>query len=172
MKKNHCLRLQADRRHLRNNKRGYTLVELCLVLGILLVLSTIGIVFYQATLAHARGTVCQTNLKTLKKAVEEHAKENDAFPATLGQIKPKHIENAYVKAIGDIGWFAKFSLFLLKLEESGQAHAQFLSHDNLNRYGVPKKVFHCPADDNGTTNIYDSIWTVMNRLMHSEYAIY
>jgi hypothetical protein len=38
---------------------------------------------------------------------------------------------------------------LLKLDESDHAYAQFLTYENLKRYGAKEKLFSCPADDNG-----------------------
>ena len=49
-------------------------------------------------------------------------------------------------------WLKKLSYFLLKLDSSDHAYAQFLTYENLKTYGVSEKIFHCPADPNGGTS--------------------
>ena len=142
--------LQKAYRSKKINNNGYTLVELAITLGVILILATFGIYFYFGALANARGTVCHTNQKTLKTAVEEYVSENDALPATLGHLKLEHLEKGYAKAMENMGWLTKLSLLLLKLDESGNAYAQFLTDDNLKKYGAKKHVFQCPTDGNGS----------------------
>ena len=38
--------------------------------------------------------------------------------------------------------------FLIKLDASDHAYAQFLTYENLKKYGVTEEIFHCPADHN------------------------
>ena len=47
------------------------------------------------------------------------------------------------------GWLIKAYTFLIKLDASDQAYAEFLTYENLKEYGVTEKIFHCPADHNG-----------------------
>ena len=143
------LGLQKAYRGFRKNKSGYTLIELSVTLAIILILSSSGVLAYQSALASARGTVCKTNLKALGTAIKEYVLENDALPATLGRLKLKHLEKGYAKAMENRGWVTEFSLFLIKLDESDHAYAQYLTYENLKRYGVREKIFHCPADGNG-----------------------
>jgi len=55
-------RLKGAFKRLKGTKRGFTLLELIVVLAIVLILSTIVMFVYQKGLAYAKGTVCQTNL--------------------------------------------------------------------------------------------------------------
>jgi len=50
----------------RGTEKGFTLIELLIVLAILLVLSSFAMYLYNRGLAHAKETVCQTNLMALK----------------------------------------------------------------------------------------------------------
>lgn len=143
------LSLQQAYKGLREIKRGYTLIELLVVLTIVLVLSTIGMFLYQRSIVYAKETVCQTNLRVLEGAIEFYVLENDVLPASLGHLKLEHLEKSYAKAMEDRGWFTKFSFFLVKLDASEQAYAQFLTYENLEKYGATEKIFHCPADSNG-----------------------
>ncbi len=136
-------------KRLRETKRGFTLIEMLVVVGILLILSSIAMYLYQRGLAHAKETVCQTNLKALKEAIELYSTENEALPGTLGELKLEHLEKGYAKAMGDRAWVIKAYTLLIKLDASDHAYAQFLTYDNLKKYGASEKIFRCPADHNG-----------------------
>jgi len=146
------LGLRQAYKRLRTNKIGYTLVELLSVLTIILILSTLGIFIYSKCIAYAKRTVCQTNLQALDAATEVYAAENDALPASLGQLKLEHLEKGYARAMGERRRLKKFSFFLVKLDSSDHAHAQFLTYENLKTYGPSEGNFHCPADLNGGTS--------------------
>lgn len=133
----------------RETKRGFTLIEMLVVVVILLILSSIAMYLYQRGLAHAKETVCETNLKALTEAIELYSTENDALPGTLGELNLKHLEKGYAKAMGNKGWLIKAYTFLIKLDASDHAYAQFLTYENLKKYGATEKIFHCPADHNG-----------------------
>ena len=133
----------------RETKRGFTLLELLVVLTVILVLSTIAMFLYQRSLAYAKGTVCQTNLRALHEAITLYSTENDALPASLGQLKLEHLEKGFAKAMEGRAWLIKASTFLIKLDTSDHAYAQFLTYENLKEYGATSEIFHCPADENG-----------------------
>jgi len=143
------LSLKQTFKRVRETKRGFTLLELLVVLTVLLVLSTIAMYMYQRGLAHARETVCQTNLRALHEGITFFTAENDALPASLGHLKLEHLERGFAKATEGREWLIKAYTFLIKLDTSDHAYAQFLTYDNLKKYGASKKIFHCPADHNG-----------------------
>jgi prepilin-type N-terminal cleavage/methylation domain-containing protein len=130
-------------------QKGFTLVELMVVVGIILVLSSIGIFAYNRVLASAKETVCKTNLRALSEAVTLYLNDHDAFPASLGQLNPEYLEKGYAKAREAGGWAVDVSLFLVRMDASDDAHAQFLTYENLKEYGAVEKMFSCPADTNG-----------------------
>jgi prepilin-type N-terminal cleavage/methylation domain-containing protein len=143
------LSLQQALRRLRNREKGFTLVELMVVVAIILILASIGMYAYQRSLAYAKETVCKTNLRALKNAVDMYVSDNEAFPASLGQLKPEYLEKAYAKAMEDRGWVKRVCFFLAKFDTSDHAYAQFLTYENLKDYGASQATFHCPADSNG-----------------------
>lgn len=134
---------------MRELKKGFTLIELLVVLTVLLILSSFGMYLYQISLAYAKDTVCQTNLRALQESVILYSAENEALPGTLGELKLEHLERGYAKAMEDKGWLIKASTFLIKFDTSSYAYAQFLTYENLKRYGATEKIFHCPGDHNG-----------------------
>lgn len=129
---------------------GFTLVELIVAFGMLLILGTLGAFFYRGLLDDAREAVCVTNVKALTTAVELYVWENEALPAVLGDLKVEQVEKAYAQVMEEGGWYAKFSQFLLEMNLSDEAYAErLLKYDKLKKYGVAKNVFRCPNDDNG-----------------------
>ena len=163
------LGLRRAYKRVHKNNIGYTLIELLTVLSIILILTTFGIFVYNRTIAYAKGTVCQTNLRALEAAIELYTMETDALPASLGRLKLEHIEKGYARAMGDRGWFKKLSFFLVKLDSSDQVHAQFLTPENLKTYGGSERVFHCPADANGGASygingkLVGKLWSEIDR---------
>ena len=141
--------LQQAFKSVRKIKKGFTLLELLVVLTVLLILSSFGMYLYHRSLAYAKDTVCETNLRALQESIILYSAENDALPGTLGQLKLEHLEKGYAKAMEDRGWLIKACTFLIKLDASDHAYAQFLTYDNLKKYGAAKETFHCPADHNG-----------------------
>jgi prepilin-type N-terminal cleavage/methylation domain-containing protein len=139
---------QAFKR-VKDTKRGFTLVELLIILTVMLVLSTIGMYSYKRVLAHARESVCETNLSALHEAITLFSTENDALPASLGHLKLEHLERAFAKTMDGREWLIKAYTFLIKLDTSDYAYAQFLTYDNLKKYGVSREILHCPDDHNG-----------------------
>jgi prepilin-type N-terminal cleavage/methylation domain-containing protein len=141
--------LQQAFKGLRDLKKGFTLIELLVVLTILLILSSSGMYLYHLSLAYAKDTVCQTNLRALQEAIILYSADNDALPGTLGELKLDHLKKGYAKAMKDRRWLIKACTLLIKFDASDHAYAQFLTYENLKRYGATEKIFHCPADHNG-----------------------
>ena len=122
------------------------------VVTIILVLSSVGVFLYQRAIAHAEDTVCRTNLKALNKAVILYLEENDSLPASLGQLRLKHLDRGYAKAMSERNRHEKLCFFILKLHGSGGAHAQFLTYETLQKYGAARQAFQCPANAHGAVS--------------------
>jgi prepilin-type N-terminal cleavage/methylation domain-containing protein len=141
--------LQQAFKSMREMRKGFTLLELLVVLTVLLILSSFGMYLYHRSLAYAKDTVCETNLRALQESIILYSAENDALPGTLGQLKLEHLEKGYAKAMEDGGWLIKASTLLIKFDASSYAYAQFLTYENLKKYGATEEIFHCPGDHNG-----------------------
>jgi prepilin-type N-terminal cleavage/methylation domain-containing protein len=136
-------------KRVKENEKGFTLTELLVVVSILIVLSAVAMYIHQRFLGHAKERVCQTNLRALQTAVELYVAENEALPENLTRLKREHVEKGYAKAMENKGWLMKAYTFLITLDASEHAYAEFLTYENLKEYGVTEKIFHCPADHNG-----------------------
>jgi len=134
---------------MREVKNGFTLLELLVVLTILLILSSFGMYLYHRSLAYAKDTVCQTNLRALQESLILYTADNDALPGTLGDLKLDHLEKGYAKAMEGRRWLVKACTLLIKFDTSDHAYAAFLTYENLKKYGATERIFHCPGDRNG-----------------------
>ena len=141
--------LQRAFKGTRDVKKGFTLLELLVVLTVLLILSSFGMYLYHRSLAYAKDTVCQTNLRALQESIIFYTAENEALPGTLGDLKIDHLEKGYAKAMEERRWLVKACTLLIKFDTSDHAYAHFLTYENLRKYGATEKIFHCPGDHNG-----------------------
>jgi prepilin-type N-terminal cleavage/methylation domain-containing protein len=64
--------------------RGFTFIELLVVVTIIMVLTTAGAVSYRQTNAGARDSRRKADLEQIRSALELCRAENGAYPATLG----------------------------------------------------------------------------------------
>lgn len=128
--------------------RGFTLIEIVVVLSLLLIVSTLAIFGYNSMVDKARRKICEGNLKALTDAVEYYSVEFDALPATLGNLRRDHFDRAYVKMIDENPISNRFYGVLAKLDISGETHAAFLTYDNLKPMATEDN-FRDPDDANG-----------------------
>ncbi len=132
-----------------NPSKGFTLIEIMVAMSILLILGSIAVLCYFKFLDRARETVCESNLKGLHNAVLEYYNENEALPASLGDLKLEHIRHGYGLAAKTAEWKTKWAHSLINLGIGSEAHAFSLSYEDLKYYGVSQKMFRCPMDGNG-----------------------
>ncbi len=83
--------------------RGFTLLELVIVLIIIGIFSTLGVAWYGKFLDDSRASLCQANLEALKAALDVYAMEHDSLPADLSKLPPETIERAYAQILKDGG---------------------------------------------------------------------
>ncbi|MHC4075487.1 MAG: competence type IV pilus major pilin ComGC [Planctomycetota bacterium] len=69
------------------NKKGFTLVELLIVVLILSVLAAIAIPRITTSAVNAKTNACATNIEIMNSQIELYAANNDGtYPATLAEI--------------------------------------------------------------------------------------
>jgi prepilin-type N-terminal cleavage/methylation domain-containing protein len=134
---------------MKRKRKGYTLIEITFTTAVLLILISLGLAGYSQLLDNARQRVSKGNLKALGVAVETYIAENDALPASLGDLKLEYLERGYARVMEESDWRMKFSQFLVKLNIPNEAHAAFLTYDTLKSYGAKEAIFQDDADTNG-----------------------
>src|SRR5215467_5198075 len=66
--------------------RGFTLLELVIVMTILVVLASIGVVSYQKLRQKARETLLKQDLKTMREILDKYAADKEELPQTLDDM--------------------------------------------------------------------------------------
>lgn len=66
------------------SKKGFTLVELLVVISIIGILSAIGLVLYSSVLKQGRDSKRQSDLKSIQLALEQYNNDQSHYPANLG----------------------------------------------------------------------------------------
>jgi type II secretion system protein G len=75
---------------MKRNNKGFTLVELMVVLLIIGILVAIAIPIYNSTQANAQKKACQTNLRTLDGAAAQYMAEQGNWPGNVNDLTSKN----------------------------------------------------------------------------------
>jgi len=79
----------------RTGERGFTLIELIIVLSIIGLLVGIGLPTYKSAATKAKETVLKENLFILRKLIDQYAQDKGKYPATLQTL----VQDSYIRAI-------------------------------------------------------------------------
>ncbi len=69
-----------------NNQKGFTIVELLIVVVVIAILAAITIVAYNGITSRARQSVMQNDLQQTSKLIENYKTTNGSYPSTLGLL--------------------------------------------------------------------------------------
>ncbi len=79
----------------RTGERGFTLIELIIVLGIIGLLLGIALPNYKASTVKAKEAVLKENLFILRKLIDQYAMDKGKYPAGLQAL----VQDSYLRAI-------------------------------------------------------------------------
>jgi len=68
------------------NERGFTLMELMIVMFIIIILLSIALPAYQSSVRHARETVLKENLFQIRRSIDQYAADKGKLPQTLDDL--------------------------------------------------------------------------------------
>ena len=86
--------LQLERFN-RRRQRGFTLIELMVVVSIILILISTAVPMYQASILRARESVLRQNLFTLRSVIDQYTMDKQKAPQALQDL----IDAGYLKQI-------------------------------------------------------------------------
>ena len=83
-------------RYIRRLKsRGFTLIELMIVISIILILMGVAIPNYQRSVLHAKESVLRQNLKVIRDAIDQYTLDKEKAPQSLQDL----VSSNYLKEI-------------------------------------------------------------------------
>lgn len=88
MQSHHTLRAIKRQRsvNLRRDARGFTLLELMIVIGVILVLATLGAGRYEQSLVRAKEAALRQDLSEMRRAIDNYTLDKEAAPNSLDDL--------------------------------------------------------------------------------------
>ncbi len=128
-------------------KKGFTLIELIVVVVIIGILAVLGIPAYQSIVTDSYAKVCAKNNEALAIAANILIMENDGISASMSQLPAEYIKRGYAQVLKQKdSWKLKLAYFIIGLEKGNLAYAGEL----LNRLsGGKNNLLVCPAQEPG-----------------------
>jgi general secretion pathway protein G len=91
-----CGSAQAWRRRLRRcGTKGFTLIELMIVMALIVVLASIGLAMHQNSQTRAREAVLKEDLFRLRDAIDQYYADKNMYPQSLDAL----VSDKYLRAI-------------------------------------------------------------------------
>src|ERR1035438_845048 len=79
----------------RSRQRGFTLIELMVVISIVIILMSVAIPRYQASILRARETVLRDDLYTLRSVIDQFTLDKQKAPQSLQDL----VDSGYLKTL-------------------------------------------------------------------------
>ena len=79
----------------RSRQRGFTLIELMVVISIIVILMSVAIPRYQASILRARETVLRDDLYTLRSVIDQYTLDKQKAPQSLQDL----VDAGYIKQL-------------------------------------------------------------------------
>jgi general secretion pathway protein G len=68
------------------SRRGFTLIELMIVMSVIIILISVAIPFYQKSIIRAKETVLHSNLSAIRSAIDEYSYDKQKAPPQLQDL--------------------------------------------------------------------------------------
>ena len=76
-------------------QRGFTLIELMVVMSLIVILATIGLVQYRQSITYTKEAVLKDDLKKLRDAIDQYYADKNQYPPTLQDL----VSGGYLRAL-------------------------------------------------------------------------
>lgn len=114
----------ATRKHKNNDRRGFTIVELLIVIVVIAILAAIVTVAYNGMQARANLSKYQSEMKTIVKALAMYKEVNGNYPVSVGQPGCEYDWCGWDQAEGDAFIAGLSPQFISKIPQMPASHAR------------------------------------------------
>lgn len=125
--------------------KGISVVGVLLIIVLIAIAITLAFPMYRANVVeNARAQVCESNLKTLKAALDLYSADHDIMPGDLSKLPDAYIQKAYAKVLKQQGGVAiRIARAIIRWNQRGIAHAGLLN----TLAGGAQDLLKCPSDE-------------------------
>ena len=111
-----ALRIRSGSR-LENRSRGFTLIEMMIVMAIIVILIAIAVPFYQKAIVRAKESVLHGNLSAMRSAIDEYSYDKQKAPQSLQDL----VSAGYLHDVPQDPITRTRDSWKIIMEDSGQA---------------------------------------------------
>ena len=90
-----CLDPQIETMNRRLRQRGFTLIELMVVISIIVILMSVAIPRYQSSILRARETVLRDDLYTLRSVIDQYTLDKQKAPQSLQELSMRDTSSSF-----------------------------------------------------------------------------
>jgi general secretion pathway protein G len=102
---------------IRSGKRGFTLIEMMIVMAIIVILIAVAVPFYQKAIIRAKESVLHNNLTAMRNAIDEYTFDKQKAPQNL----PALVSDGYLHDVPRDPITQRNDSWKIIMEDAGQA---------------------------------------------------
>lgn len=102
---------------MRNGKRGFTLIEMMIVMAIIVILIGVAVPYYQKAIIRAKETVLHNNLFAMRSAIDEYSFDKQKAPHAIQDL----VSDGYLRDVPTDPLTQRTDTWKLVMEDAGQA---------------------------------------------------
>ena len=100
-----------------NGLRGFTLIEMMIVMAIIVILIAVAVPFYQKAIIRAKESVLRNNLFAMRSAIDEYTYDKQKAPQSLQDM----VTDGYLREVPRDPITASNDSWKIVMEDAGQA---------------------------------------------------
>ena len=101
----------------RNRRRGFSLIELMIVMAIIVILIGMAVPYYQKSILRSRETVLRSNLFSMRSMIDEYRFDKQKAPQTLEDL----VHEGYLREVPKDPITNSNETWRLVMEDAGQS---------------------------------------------------
>jgi len=98
-------------------RRGFTLIEMMIVMAIIVILIAVAVPFYQKSIQRAKETVLHSNLSAMRSAIDEYSFDKQKAPQSLQDL----VTDGYLHNVPQDPITQRNDSWKIIMEDAGQA---------------------------------------------------